>query len=173
MDAVVYFAHGKESGPWGSKITYLARIAGEHGLDVVSPDYSQHSHGHDRLSALLALLAEEARPFLLVGSSMGGWVSAMAACRVPPLGLFLMAPAFDMPEHDTATLPADVPSWLVHGWEDDIVPVDQSINAARERSGHLLLVPDGHALAGSARAIRRHFRHFLNECVSEKIDSTP
>ena len=36
----VYFSHGKESGPWGSKITKLANIAKMHGCKVDSIDYS-------------------------------------------------------------------------------------------------------------------------------------
>jgi len=34
---VVYFAHGKESGPWGIKITALAQVARELGLAVGVP----------------------------------------------------------------------------------------------------------------------------------------
>jgi hypothetical protein len=36
----VYFSHGKESGPWGSKIKRLANIAKELGYSVDSIDYS-------------------------------------------------------------------------------------------------------------------------------------
>ena len=39
----VYFSHGKESGPWGSKIKRLANIAKEHGCSVDSIDYSDLS----------------------------------------------------------------------------------------------------------------------------------
>ena len=31
---LVLFAHGKESGPWGSKIKHLAQIADQHGAKV-------------------------------------------------------------------------------------------------------------------------------------------
>ena len=34
-----FFAHGKESGPWGSKILHLAEGAKKMGLEVESPDY--------------------------------------------------------------------------------------------------------------------------------------
>ncbi|MGH8540495.1 MAG: alpha/beta hydrolase, partial [Stenotrophobium sp.] len=37
---LVCFAHGKESGPWGTKITHLAEVARGHGYEVMSPDYS-------------------------------------------------------------------------------------------------------------------------------------
>jgi hypothetical protein len=37
----VYFSHGKESGPWGSKIQRLASIASEHGytLHLIDGDH--------------------------------------------------------------------------------------------------------------------------------------
>lgn len=35
-----YFSHGKESGPWGSKIKRLAAIAEEHNCEVDSIDYT-------------------------------------------------------------------------------------------------------------------------------------
>ena len=36
----IYFAHGKESGPWGSKIKRLAGIAKDLGCAVESIDYT-------------------------------------------------------------------------------------------------------------------------------------
>ena len=34
---LVVFAHGKESGPWGTKIRYLSHIAQRNGAEVLSP----------------------------------------------------------------------------------------------------------------------------------------
>ncbi|MFT6901716.1 MAG: hypothetical protein ACJAXS_001915 [Colwellia sp.] len=39
----VIFSHGKESGPWGSKITKLANVAKELGFGVDSIDYTGHN----------------------------------------------------------------------------------------------------------------------------------
>lgn len=36
----VYFSHGKESGPWGTKIKRLAATAREYNCDVDSIDYT-------------------------------------------------------------------------------------------------------------------------------------
>ncbi len=36
---LVLFAHGKESGPWGSKIQHLAAITQRLDAQIVSPDY--------------------------------------------------------------------------------------------------------------------------------------
>ena len=57
-DHLVCFAHGKESGPWGTKITYLAAIARTRGFAVESPDYS---HTHDPRRRLAQLLDQPPR----------------------------------------------------------------------------------------------------------------
>ena len=51
---LVVFAHGKESGPWGSKIKHLAALAGQRGAQVLSPDYADLSDPEQRVQRLLA-----------------------------------------------------------------------------------------------------------------------
>ena len=92
----VYFSHGKESGPWGSKITRLANVAEKYGCRVVSIDYTEIDNPDARVSHLLQKLAAEENDTILVGSSMGGYVSLVAAQTSKPKGLFLMAPALYM-----------------------------------------------------------------------------
>ena len=48
----VYFSHGKESGPWGSKIQKLASIASEHGCTVDSIDYTDLMDPDQRVERL-------------------------------------------------------------------------------------------------------------------------
>ena len=88
----VVFAHGKESGPWGSKIQHLADIARAHGFAVESLDYSDLMDATARVERLLAH-APTGAPLVLVGSSMGGYVAAMACQTLAPDALLLMAPA--------------------------------------------------------------------------------
>lgn len=76
---LVIFAHGKESGPWGSKILALADIAREFGYVVDSPDYSDLSEAQSRVSRLLTLYPQNPGELILVGSSMGGYVSLAAS----------------------------------------------------------------------------------------------
>ena len=52
----VYFSHGKESGPWGSKIQRLASIASEHGCEVDSVDYTDLKDPDLRVERLLSIL---------------------------------------------------------------------------------------------------------------------
>ena len=52
---LVCFAHGKESGPWGLKITRLADVARQQGFEVMSPDYRQTQNPDERVEMLRAL----------------------------------------------------------------------------------------------------------------------
>src|SRR5512137_987689 len=97
MSATVCFCHGRESGPWGTKIRRLARVAEQFGCRVVSPDDRDTWDPGERVRRLVRLAADLPRPLILVGSSMGGYVVAAAATELQPLGLFLLAPAVGLP----------------------------------------------------------------------------
>ena len=72
----VIFSHGKESGPWGSKITAMADVAKSLGCEVDSIDYSDTMDADVRADRLIDLLkAEGSEDVVLVGSSMGGYVA--------------------------------------------------------------------------------------------------
>ena len=144
-EKLVVFAHGKESGPWGTKITHLASTARARGFEVLSPDYSHTMDPHERV-AQLARLAPRARCLVLVGSSMGGYVSAMACARLAPRALFLMAPALYFPGWDEE--PSGIPPLctVVHGWDDDIVPVERALRFASVHRPELHLLHSGHTL---------------------------
>tara|TARA_B100000929_G_scaffold232100_1_gene188586 strand:- start:259 stop:780 length:522 start_codon:yes stop_codon:yes gene_type:complete len=157
MQPAVVFSHGKESGPWGSKITRLAKSAEALGYRVASIDYQGEDDPAARLDTLLAH-NPQGTPLVLVGSSMGGYVSAMAAARLNPTALFLMAPALYMDGYpgDPAGCPRDTE--IVHGWDDDIVPLASSLAFAKRRRARLHLVADGHRLAESLDFIDALFR---------------
>ena len=69
----VYFSHGKESGPWGSKIQRLPSIASEYGCQVDSVDYTDTYDPDQRAERLVNILKSKEGNFILVGSSMGGY----------------------------------------------------------------------------------------------------
>ena len=94
MQIIIYFAHGKETGPWGTKFQALAKIAQAHGCQVASPDYSATMDPEERVQMLLNLKPRAEKKLILIGSSMGGYVSAVASAQLKPQGLFLLAPAF-------------------------------------------------------------------------------
>jgi len=160
----VVFSHGKESGPWGSKITAMAAAVHDLKIEVESVDYRGIDDPAARVVKLLDTAAKLPGPVVLVGSSMGGHVSAAGATRVRARGLFLLAPAFYMPGFEAHT-PLDVscPTVIVHGWRDDIVPVDNSIRWARDHRAGLHILDSDHRLEDKIEEICRLLRSFLND----------
>ena len=158
----VVFSHGKESGPWGSKITAMAAVVRDLGSALESVDYRGLDDPGDRVRKIVAAGGGLEPPLVLVGSSMGGHVSAAAAGLLEPRGLFLLAPAFYMAGYEEYT-PQDVacPTAIVHGWHDDIVPVENSIRWAREHQAALHLLNSDHRLEDQIEAICLLLRAFL------------
>lgn len=159
---IVVFSHGKESGPWGAKITAMAAAVRELGLQAESVDYRGIDDPRQRVEKLIAFAAALGAPLVLAGSSLGGHVAAAATARLAARGLFLLAPAFYMPGFEMHT-PQDIPcpTVIVHGWRDDIVPVDNSIRFARERRAELHILDSDHRLEDRIPAITRLLTEFL------------
>jgi acetyl esterase/lipase len=158
----VIFAHGKESGPWGSKIMALADIARGFGYAVDSPDYSDLADAQSRVRRLLTLYPKNPGKLILVGSSMGGYVSLAASAILKPRGLFLLAPAVGMFDYH----PADPPpvadrTVIIHAWQDDIVPEANVSNFACQHQAELHLVNSDHRLTSALPLICHLFKEFL------------
>jgi hypothetical protein len=162
---VVRFAHGKDSVAWSWKVQRLAPIAERHGFAVESPDYSDTMDPDERVRRLLALGSPDGA-LVLVGSSMGAYVSTVASEQLHPLALFLLAPAvylegYAVPDPTPRAREVEV----VHGWNDDVVPVDHAIRFADRHAPwlptRLHLLPDGHPLADSVRELDGLFDAFL------------
>jgi pimeloyl-ACP methyl ester carboxylesterase len=158
----VVFSHGKESGPWGAKITAMAEVARDLALNVQSVDYRGMDDPGERVQKLLEVGLELKEPMVLVGSSMGGHVSAAAAQRLGARALFLLAPAFYMAGFEQYT-PQDVtaPTAIVHGWRDAVVPVENSIRWAREHRATLHVLDSDHRLEDQIEPICALLRAFL------------
>jgi pimeloyl-ACP methyl ester carboxylesterase len=158
----VVFSHGKESGPWGSKITAMAEVARALGMPVESVDYRGVDDPSARVEKLICFVRAMNLPTVLVGSSMGGHVSAAASAAVAPRGLFLLAPAFYMPGLEAQT-PSETrcPTTIVHGWRDEVVPVDNSIRWARAHGAALHILDSGHRLEDQIEFIGALLRIFL------------
>ncbi len=155
MPTRVLFCHGLESSPTGRKYQAL-RAAG---FAVESPDF----RGQD-LAARVATL----RPHLhgdaelvLVGSSYGGITALCAAIQHVEAGgrlrgLLLCAPALGRyePPADAMRLWPPARTIILHGRGDEIVPLQVSqAFAAEHPEVQLVVVDDGHTLAGSVGAI--------------------
>ncbi|OFC69618.1 YqiA/YcfP family alpha/beta fold hydrolase [Alteromonas confluentis] len=145
----IIFSHGKESGPWGSKIRRLAAEAESAGHTVESLDYTDTLDPDQRVEQLLSHCENSAAPDLLVGSSMGGYVSLVAAEKLQPRGLFLMAPALFMPGYSRQSYLFSGNTSIVHGWNDEVIPFDNSVSFARSKLAALHLVNSDHGLASA------------------------
>jgi predicted alpha/beta-hydrolase family hydrolase len=158
----VVFSHGKESGPWGAKITAMAAVVRDLDLGVESVDYRGLDDPAQRVDKLLSVGRKLEGPIALVGSSMGGHVASAAAGCLDTAALFLLAPAFYMPGLEKYT-PQDVavPTAIVHGWHDAVVPVDNVIRWAREHRATLHLLDSDHRLENQIEMICILLRNFL------------
>ena len=174
---LVVFSHGKESGPSGSKILALAKVAERLGAQVISVDYRIDANGthHDqnavgeaerRVDQLLAINPPEHRQLVLVGSSMGGYVSTVASIRLPVDGLFLLAPAFYLPGYANQDLsPRAKKTMIIHGWSDGVVPVQNSIRFAQLHQCDLYLLNGDHRLNDALPQIEPLFESFLKRTM--------
>lgn len=166
MSISIWFAHGKESGPWGSKISALAAVARERGLTVESPDYSFTMDPDERVRHLHGLQPPQGRDLLLVGSSMGGYVATVASRQLRPRGLFLMAPAVGIPGYDADTTPVAERVDVVHGWNDELISADKVVTWSQQHAANLHLLESGHTLNERLEDVVRLFGLFLDASLS-------
>jgi len=161
----VCFSHGKESGPWGTKIAAMADLARDRGLGVESLDYRGMDDPSARVDKLVAHCENIARPLVLVGSSMGGHVAAAASLRLPQVrGLFLIAPAFYVPGYEALTPEPTVSRiTIVHGWQDTVIPPAHSMRFAAHFRSTLHLIDGDHRLGDRIFEINRFFDWFLDD----------
>ena len=162
----IYFSHGKESGPWGSKIKRLAAIAKEHGCEVESIDYTDSMDPDQRVERLLDVLKDEGNDFVLVGSSMGGYVSLVASGTMQTHAVFLLAPALYIPDYKHQTYCSTSEHIeVVHGWSDDIIPPEHSIKFAEDADCTLHLISGDHRLNSSIETVEELFNQFLHRVL--------
>ncbi|MEM1176150.1 MAG: YqiA/YcfP family alpha/beta fold hydrolase [Pseudomonadota bacterium] len=158
----VIFSHGLESGPWGTKIRAMADRVRSMGCEADSIDYEGMRDPGERVQKLIDSVSELDDTLVLVGSSMGGHVATAAAGTVGASGLFVLAPAFYMPGYEDITPPApELPFSIVHGWHDDIVPVENSIRYAREANATLHLLDGDHRLTANIDTINHYLQLFI------------
>ncbi|MFT3792857.1 MAG: alpha/beta hydrolase [Rudaea sp.] len=166
MKPFLILSHGLESGPDATKVTALAKAADTVGLRSVRPDYRDLDAHRDvryigeRIARLKAH-APAGAPVVLAGSSMGAYISALASTELDCVGLFLIALPVAIPGHARNFEAARVPTALVHGWNDELCPVDATIAFARMRGDAITLLHDDHRLGNHVEHIAELFRLFL------------
>lgn len=159
----IYFSHGKDSGPKGSKIEYLNSIAKEMNFKTESIDYRLTKDPDHRVNILLNSYNRSDENIILYGSSMGAYVSLAASETIKPKGLFLCAPALYLQGYkvkDFANL--NIPITIVHGYKDIVVPYKNSVKFAEKHQCELHIINDDHSLYYSKNVISFLFKEFLN-----------
>ena len=164
-------AHGFESGPDATKVTALDAVAQRLGWSCERPDFTDLDARREvsalgdvskRVQRLLDLASAAAArgPLVLAGSSLGAWIAGRVSLQVPVAGLFLMAPPIVLDAAHPLEA-ADVPTSIIHGWDDELIPVVDVVGWARARHARLLLVDDSHRLSAHVDASADAFAALL------------
>jgi len=163
--------HGFESGPDATKVTALAEVAERLGWSHARPDFTDLDARREvgdlgdvaaREARLLALARAGATsgPLVLAGSSLGAYIAGRVSLQVPVAALFLLAPPVRM--GDAAPMEAAaVPTSIVHGWDDELIPATEVVAWAAPRRARLLLVDDSHRLSAHVQASADAFAALL------------
>ena len=160
----VVFSHGLDSSPFSTKIRALYEIAEGEGFEVAAVDYRGINDPEERVQMLADFCRDFSGHLVLVGSSVGGYVSLAAAPTLHARGVFLMAPALYPPR--VPPLKRGVPTCpiaLVHGWRDEVIPYEESMRFANENKLALHLVESDHRLHSAIPFLRYLFQYFLVE----------
>jgi predicted alpha/beta-hydrolase family hydrolase len=169
MRGQIILSHGSDSSPDATKVSALATLAESLGWRTQRPDYgTDDARGHagsvaPRIARLRATVEAQATPPLLVGSSMGAFVSGLVSLDVPVAGLLLLATPSEIPGYARKfDLRDNVPTCLIHGWRDEICPLAGVHAFAARRRLPLLVLDDDHRLGASMDAIAAQFRLMLD-----------
>ena len=173
MSGHIILSHGSDSSPRATKVSALAEAAEALGWSTERPDYADcDARGlagcvRPRVQQLAGCMARAKAPPVLVGSSMGAFVSGLASMQLPCAGLFLLATPAEIPGcGETFDMARGVPTMLIHGHADEVCPSAPVLAFARERGVPCLMVADGHRLAGHVDMIVGQFRLFLEQCAA-------
>jgi predicted alpha/beta-hydrolase family hydrolase len=163
-------SHGLDSSPEATKAVACAERARALGWTAQCPDYrpfdadqrrSRLGDVEARIAHLRSIAEKVKGPLVLGGSSMGAFVSARVSLEVPVVGLFLMAPPVWLDDYEIALHTARVPTWIVHGWHDEIITAMSVAAWAQVRDVRTTFVPDTHRLEGHVDLCGQEFGRFL------------
>jgi pimeloyl-ACP methyl ester carboxylesterase len=122
---MIAYLHGFASGPSSRKARHLAAGFADRGAPIAVPDLTPGHDGFERSSPLSMLEVARATlghgpgPHALIGSSLGGYLSALLASRDPRVArLVLLAPAFRLFDRWRGRLGAqELEAWRLRGLE--------------------------------------------------------
>jgi uncharacterized protein len=110
------YLHGFASGPSSTKAQFFTSRLGQLGMTIYVPDLNGQSFADITITSQLQSIENTIKgsggDFLVIGSSMGGLLSVIAANRFPCIrALILMAPAFGMTARWQNRLGANFTDW--------------------------------------------------------------
>ncbi|MFX0137946.1 MAG: alpha/beta fold hydrolase [Candidatus Hodarchaeota archaeon] len=143
------FIHGLISSGQGFKGKFFRKIL----PSCLTPDFVGTEE--EKINQLKKILANK-KPWIIVGSSYGGFMGTFYTCQYPDRVtlLILLAPVLTHPQlHSCRSV--DVPVVLYHGKNDNIVPIDATRKRAEELFTNLTyyLVDDDHMLHATVKSI--------------------
>lgn len=150
--ALIAHPHPLHGGSKDNKVAHtLARTFFDLGYVALRPNFrgvgaseGSHDHGIGETEDLLAVAAHAraaygALPLVLAGFSFGSFVQTRVAKRVEIERLVLVAPAVS--RFETGTVPPD--TLVIHGDQDDVVPLAAVLDWARPQNLPIVVVPGG------------------------------
>lgn len=116
---MLVYLHGFASGPGSTKAQFFRAALAEHGLALEVPDLAP-DFTRQTVTGMLAVVDAllDRAPAVLLGSSLGGYLAALAAARRPDRvrGLVLFAPAFGFAQRWPARIGPDaLAKWRTDG----------------------------------------------------------
>ena len=146
------YLHGLDSNSQTHKAAIIRAIY----PDLITPDFTGSLE--ERMEQLYPIL-DNASNWTLIGSSFGGAMAALFAMQHPDQvrKLILLAPALMLPEfaQKIPPKPIMVPTVIVHGYQDTVVPLNQITPMAEKTFRYLTyhIVDDDHRLHQTAEAL--------------------
>jgi pimeloyl-ACP methyl ester carboxylesterase len=142
MTRNMIFLHGLES----SSQTYKAGVIRDSFPELIVPDFTGPLE--QRMIALYPILGDK-KDWTIIGSSFGGLMGAIFTCEHPAQvrKLVLLAPALMLPEFARRG-PVSVPTTIIHGRLDTVVPLEEVREIASKVFSNLRyeIVDDDHRL---------------------------
>lgn len=141
----IIYLHGLESTSQSGKARQFAELF----PGMITPDFT--GSFEERMKQLKPILGRK-KNWIIIGSSFGGLMGTVFACKHPSQvqKLILLAPAL-LSKQFGAYLdlePVSIPTIIIHGTEDDVVPLQPVRQFAEKIFTNLeyIVVKDGHRL---------------------------
>lgn len=161
---------GKSAMP---KLQRLAEVAKSKGVGVEILNCEGEPDPDKRVVGLLNSRMKRCDRLVLAGSSMGGYVSTVAAENVAVDGLFLLCPVLYLePYQNLDPHPKATSIALVHGWNDEVVEPESIFRFAKKFNATVHFVPGNHSLDDQLDSVGIFFGIFLDG-ILKKMSEKP